>query len=164
MYETSPRAERVEGEILTVVRRGVQDPLVFTVKRNTLPIHSMDAAYLIEPKVGYIRINRFGATTFEEFKGAMKSLQKQGMRDLILDLQGNGGGYLNAAIDLANEFLGQKELIVYTEGRATKRSNFYAKGNGAFRMDGWWCWSMNIRLLPVRLSAVPCRIGTEGLL
>lgn len=125
-----PKGSKVD---LTVVRRGVQDPLVFTVKRDKIPIHSMDAAYLIEPKVGYIRINRFGATTFEEFKGAMKNLQKQGMKDLILDLQGNGGGYLNAAIDLANEFLGQKELIVYTEGRATKRSNFYAKGNGAFQ-------------------------------
>lgn len=63
----------------------------------------------------------------------MTSLQKQGMKDMILDLQGNGGGYLNAAIDLANEFLGQKELIVYTEGRTAKRSDFYAKGNGDFR-------------------------------
>ena len=70
---------------------------------------------MIQPKTGYIRINRFGATTAEEFKKAMKDLQKQGMKDMILDLQGNGGGYLNAAIDLANEFLGQKELIVYTE-------------------------------------------------
>ena len=86
-------------------------------------------------KIGYIRINRFGATTAEEFKKAMKDLQKQGMKDLILDLQGNGGGYLNAAIDLANEFLGQKELIVYTEGRTAQRSEFFAKGNGEFR-DG----------------------------
>ena len=63
---------------------------------------------MIQPKTGYIRINRFGATTAEEFKKAMTSLQKQGMKDMILDLQGNGGGYLNAAIDLANEFLGQR--------------------------------------------------------
>lgn len=120
---------------LTIVRRGVKDPLVFTVKRDKIPILSLDASYMIEPKIGYIRVNRFGATTAEEFKKAMISLQKQGMKDLILDLQGNGGGYLNAAIDLANEFLDQKELIVYTEGRTAQRSEFFAKGNGEFR-DG----------------------------
>ncbi len=62
------------------------------------------------------------------------------MKDLILDLQGNGGGYLNAAIDLANEFLQQKELIVYTEGRTSQRSNFYAKGTGNFKTDASLCW------------------------
>ena len=125
-----PKGSKVN---LKIVRRGVQDPLVFTVKRDKIPILSLDASYMIQPKTGYIRINRFGATTAEEFKKAMKELQKQGMKDMILDLQGNGGGYLNAAIDLANEFLGQKELIVYTEGRTDKRSDFYAKGNGEFR-------------------------------
>ena len=125
-----PKGSKVN---LTIVRRGVQDPLLFTVKRDKIPILSLDASYMIQPKTGYIRINRFGATTAEEFKKAMTSLQKQGMKDMILDLQGNGGGYLNAAIDLANEFLGQKELIVYTEGRTAKRSDFYAKGNGDFR-------------------------------
>ena len=119
-----PKGSKVN---LTIVRRGVQDPLVFTVKRDKIPILSLDASYMIQPKIGYIRINRFGATTAEEFKKAMK--------DLILDLQGNGGGYLNAAIDLANELLGQKELIVYTEGRTAQRSEFFAKGNGEFR-DG----------------------------
>ncbi len=120
---------------LTIVRRGVTDPLHFTVKRDKIPILSLDASYMIQPHTGYIRINRFGATTAEEFLNALKGLQKKGMKDLILDLQGNGGGYLNAAIDLANEFLDQKDLIVYTEGRASRRSNFYAKGNGNFR-DG----------------------------
>lgn len=118
---------------LTVMRRGVDDSLFFTVKRDKIPILSLDAAYMIQPKTGYIRINRFAATTAEEFTKALKELQKKGMKDLILDLQGNGGGYLNAAIDLANEFLQQKDLIVYTEGRASRRSNFYAKGNGNFK-------------------------------
>ncbi|MEG1562352.1 MAG: S41 family peptidase [Bacteroides sp.] len=118
---------------LTIVRHGVKEPLLFTVKRDVIPILSLDAAYLLEPKTGYIRINRFGATTVEEFIKAMKDLQKKGMKDLILDLQGNGGGYLNAAIDLANEFLEQKELIVYTEGRTAQRSEFFAKGNGNFK-------------------------------
>ena len=125
-----PKGSKVN---LTIVRRGVQEPLIFTVKRDKIPILSLDASYMIQPKTGYIRINRFGATTAEEFKKAMTALQKQGMKDLILDLQGNGGGYLNAAIDLANEFLGQKELIVYTEGRTAQRSEFFAKGNGDFR-------------------------------
>jgi len=115
---------------LTIVRRGVTDPLPFTVKRDKIPIFSLDAAYLIQPHTGYIRINRFAATTGEEFLQALKKLQAQGMKDLILDLQGNGGGYLNAAIDLANQFLNQKELIVYTEGRAERRRDFLAQGNG----------------------------------
>lgn len=118
---------------LTILRRGVKDPLVFTVKRDKIPILSLDAAYMIQPKIGYIRINRFGATTAEEFVKALKEMQKKGMKDLILDLQGNGGGYLNAAIDLANEFLDQKELIVYTEGRREQRSEFFAKGDGNFK-------------------------------
>ena len=118
---------------LTIVRREISDPLHFQVKRDRIPINSLDAAYLIQPHIGYIRINRFAATTHQEFLEAMKRLQQAGMKDLILDLQGNGGGYLNAAIDVANEFLQQKDLIVYTEGRVARRSNFYAKGNGHFK-------------------------------
>jgi len=118
---------------LSIVRRGVVDPIIFTVKRDKIPIYSLDASYIIQPKIGYIRVNRFGATTAEEFKTALTDLQKKGMKDLILDLQGNGGGYLNASIDMANEFLGPKELIVYTEGRNSQRSEFFAKGNGTFR-------------------------------
>lgn len=125
-----PKGSKVN---LSIVRRGVGEPLVFTVKRDKIPIYSLDASYIIQPKVGYIRINRFGATTAEEFKKALTDLQKKGMKDLILDLQGNGGGYLNAAIDMTNEFLEPKELIVYTEGRSSKRSEFFAKGNGSFR-------------------------------
>ena len=125
-----PKGTRVN---LTVVRRGVSDPLTFDVRRDKIPIFSLDAAYIIQPGTGYVRINRFAATTGEEFAQALKKLQAQGMKDLILDLQGNGGGYLNAAIDLANQFLGQKELIVYTEGRAERRRNFLAQGNGKLR-------------------------------
>ena len=92
-----PKGSKVN---LTIVRRGVQDPLLFTVKRDKIPILSLDASYMIQPKTGYIRINRFGATTAEEFKKAMTSLQKQGMKDMILDLQGNGGGYLLSLIHI----------------------------------------------------------------
>lgn len=125
-----PKGTRVR---LGIVRRGVAGVLPFTVVRDKIPIFSLDAAYRIAPRTGYIRINRFGSTTAQEFGEALKRLQKEGIKDLILDLQGNGGGYLNAAIELANEFLGQGELVVYTEGRAARRSEFAAQGNGTFR-------------------------------
>lgn len=117
---------------LTIIRRDIDEPLTFDVKRDKIPIYSLDASYMITATTGYIRLNKFGANTIEEFQAALSKLQGQGMKDLILDLQGNGGGYLNAAIDLANEFLPQKSLIVYTEGKASKRSEFVAKGNGNF--------------------------------
>ena len=116
---------------LKIIRKGVKDLLSFTVKRDKIPVYSLDAAYMVT-KIGYIRVNRFAATTSKEFMEALQKLKQQGMQDLILDLQGNGGGYLNAAIDLADQFLGKKELIVYTEGRRNPRSEFFAKGNGAF--------------------------------
>ena len=125
-----PKGTKVD---LTVLRRDVKDLLHFTVKRDKIPLYSLDASYMIEPGIGYIRVSRFAMTTGKEFLDAMQKLQEKGMVDLILDLQGNGGGYLNAAIDLANEFLGPRELIVYTEGRSEKRSNFFAKGNGHFQ-------------------------------
>lgn len=125
-----PKDSKVE---LKVLRRGVKELLPFTVKRDRIPIYSLDASYMIRDKVGYIRINRFGATTAKEFTDALEKLKKQGMQNLILDLQGNGGGYLNAAVDLANDFLDANELIVYTEGKQNPRSEFRAKGNGAFQ-------------------------------
>lgn len=125
-----PKDSKVD---LTIIRRGMNEPLIFTVKRDKIPIFSLDASHMIQPQTGYIRINRFGATTTEEFRKALTTLKKEGMKDLILDLQGNGGGYLNAAIDLGNDLLEQKELIVYTEGRNAQKTEFFAKGNGSFR-------------------------------
>lgn len=125
-----PKGTKVD---LTIVRRGASAPLLFTVTRDKIPILSLDASYMIRPKTGYIRINRFSATTGEEFTKSLKELQKKGMKDLILDLQGNGGGYLQASIDLSNEFLNQKELVVYTEGRSSKRTDFSARGTGNFK-------------------------------
>ncbi len=122
-----PKGTKVD---VKVVRRGVDETLRFTIERDKIPMYSLDASYMATPKVGYIKINRFAATTHEEFMDALASLKGQGMQDLILDLQGNGGGYLNAAIDIANEFLGAGELIVYTEGRRNPRREFFAKGDG----------------------------------
>lgn len=126
------RGKRGTKVDLKIVRRDVKEILAFTVKRDQIPLYSIDAAYLIQKKTGYIRIERFGANTHKEFTQALKKLQAQGMENLILDLQGNGGGYLNAAIDLANEFLQAKELIVYTEGRKSRLNEFHAKGDGLF--------------------------------
>ena len=126
------RGKRGTEVTVKVVRRGVKELLPFTIKRDKIPVYSLDASYMVDKKIGYIRVNRFAATTGKEFADALHRLQKEGMRDLILDLQGNGGGYLNAAIELANQFLGKKELIVYTEGRRNPRAEFDAEGNGDF--------------------------------
>jgi carboxyl-terminal processing protease len=88
----------------------------FSIIRDKIPIHSVDATYMIGKEIGYIKINSFGSTTDEEFKNAFTNLQKKGMKQLILSLQGNGGGYLNTAIQLADEFLSTNKLIVYTQG------------------------------------------------
>ena len=116
-----------------VLRGGVRELLPFTIRRDKIPVYSLDASYMVDDRIGYIRINRFAATTGKEFADALHDLQKRGMKDLILDLQGNGGGYLNAAIDLCDQLLGARELIVYTEGRRNPRSEFKAKGDGDFQ-------------------------------
>ncbi len=125
-----PKGSKVD---VTVLRRGISDLLHFMIRRDKIPVYSIDASYMVEPGLGYIKVNKFALTTGAEFKEALLKLKGQGMSDLILDLQGNGGGYMDAAIDMANEFLGQRDLIVYTEGRAERRRNFYAKGNGNFQ-------------------------------
>lgn len=115
---------------LGIVRPGIKGLLAFHVKRDKIPIETLDAYYLIRPGVGYIRIGSFGATTYEEFMRALMKLQLQGATDLILDLQDNGGGYLQAAVRVANEFLRRNDLIVYTQGRNADRQEFRAQGDG----------------------------------
>ena len=121
---------------LGVVRRGISDMLNFTVTRAKIPIHTLDAYYMIRPDVGYIRIGSFGATTYDEFMAALDTLQQRAdgrLEKLILDLQDNGGGYLQAAAQIANEFLQDGDLIVYTEGRSVPRQEFRAQGSGRLR-------------------------------
>ena len=122
-----PKGTKVD---LGVVRRGVQEVLKFTVKRDKIPVKSIDAVYMIRPGIGYIRIGNFGATTYKEFMEGVGLLREKGMKDLILDLQDNGGGYLEAAVQIANEFLPKGDLIVYTEGRQFPRTDYKARGNG----------------------------------
>ena len=118
---------------LGIVRRGYDEQLVFRVTRDKIPVHTLDAAYMIAPKVGYIKISSFGATTHEEFSQALAKLKKEKMQHLILDLQSNGGGYLKAAVDMANDFLREGQQIVYTEGNRSPRSEFNAVGKGQFQ-------------------------------
>ena len=115
---------------LGIVRRGVNGILTFVVTRDKIPVHTLNAAYMIRPEVGYICLESFGMKTHEEFMDAVRGLEKQGMKSLILDLQDNGGGYLQAAVQIANEFLKDNEMIVYTEGRNVRRQNYKAIGNG----------------------------------
>ena len=122
-----PRGTKVK---LTIVRRGIKDKLVFMVTRDKIPVKTIDAYYMIRPQVGYIRIGSFGATTYDEFMEAVDKLKKQGMHDLVLDLQENGGGYLIAAVRIANEFLKKNDLIVYTKGLRTERQDYKADGTG----------------------------------
>jgi len=118
--------------VLGIVRQGIDDRLTFTVVRDKIPVHSVDAAYIIRPGIGYIRIGNFGATTHREFCEALQKLQLLGAEHLVLDLQENGGGYLQAAVNIADEFLAKDELIVYTEGRRVPRQDYRARGDGMF--------------------------------
>ena len=120
---------------LSVVRREVRDTLVFNVKRDKIPVKSLDASYMIRPGVGYIRIGSFGATTYAEFMAAVDELKRQGMKNLMIDLQENGGGYLQAAVRIANEFLPKDELIVYASGLRSPRIDYKADGTGSL-LDG----------------------------
>ncbi|MDR0685950.1 MAG: S41 family peptidase [Dysgonamonadaceae bacterium] len=106
--------------------------LTFSIVRDKIPIYSIDAAYMIDKETGYIKINRFAATTYDEFIKAINKLKTNGMNNLILDLQGNGGGYLGTAIQIANEFLKRGSLIVYTEGVHQPREDQNASANGQF--------------------------------
>lgn len=105
---------------LEVIRKNKREPLKFTIIRDKIPQYSVDVAYMIDPEIGYIKVNRFSQTTFKEFQTAMETLRKQGMKKLVLDLQGNPGGYMNQAIDLADEFLSAGKKIVFTKGKDSK--------------------------------------------
>ena len=117
---------------IKVRRNGNSEWIDFKIIRGKIPVYSLDAAYMSDKQTGYIKLNRFAASTAQEFRDALVKLKKSGMKNLILDLQGNGGGYLNVAIDMANEFLGDNKLIVYTEGLNQPREDAKAKGKGNF--------------------------------
>ncbi|MDA0714686.1 MAG: S41 family peptidase, partial [Bacteroidetes bacterium] len=115
-----------------ILRRGTKKVLDFEITRDKIPIYSIEASYMADPKTGYIKISRFAATTIQEFRTALAELKEEGMDNLILDLQGNGGGYLRTAIDVADEFLSDRQLIVFTEGRAFPKEETLATSRGGY--------------------------------
>ncbi len=117
---------------VTVYRRGIDDLLEFTITRDEIPSYSLDIAYMVDESIGYIKLSRFSATTHDEFRSALKKLKSEGMSDMVLDLRGNQGGFMDVAIEIADELLEPRNLIVYTDGNRRSRSYAYAKRNGIF--------------------------------
>lgn len=116
---------------LTVYRRGERNNLDFTIVRDKIPIYSLDAAYMLDKETGYIKLNKFAATTEKEFSDAVTLLRKSNMKNLVLDLRGNGGGFMMAATELADKFFTDEKLLVYLSGRKTPRQDFRSTGNGS---------------------------------
>lgn len=133
--EIMSRLRGPKGSIarLGIKRQDVKETLFFNVKRDKIPVHTLDAAYMVTPTIGLIRFSQFGQTTYTEVTEAIEKLKGQGMKSLILDLQQNGGGLLNIAADLASEFLPQGDTIVYTKGRAVPQQMFRSRGGTHFQ-------------------------------
>lgn len=132
----SEAMKRLKGEKgskvkLGVYRPGEKDLLHFTVIRGNIPVKSIDAAYMINEKVGYIKVNKFGETTYPELLIALAKLNQKSCEGLIVDLRGNTGGYMAAAIQMVNEFLPNNRLIVYTQGRKSPREDYNSNGTGS---------------------------------
>lgn len=124
-----------KGTKVTVqVKRGnAKELITFRITRDNIPLYSVDASYMVDDKTGYVRISRFGQKTHEEMVEALEKLKKEGMKQVIIDLSDNGGGFLNAAIDMCNEFMDKGQLIVYTEGNSSPRNEAKAFGNGKYK-------------------------------
>lgn len=120
---------------VTILRNGVKNPMTFKITRAAIPLYSLDAAYMTSGDIGYIKINKFAATTYNEYLNAFNDLNKQGMKKLILDLRGNPGGYLNAAVDISDEFLTNGLQIVYTQGKANPKKTYRATQRGSFEKN-----------------------------
>jgi len=117
---------------VSIFRRGLSKLAEFTITRGKIPIYSVDVSYMLDKKTGYVKVSHFAEHTYDEFVDAFMKLKDLGMQNLVLDLRGNPGGYLKTAIQLADEFLANKKLIVYTEGRTRPRENYYATSRGFF--------------------------------
>ena len=126
-----PKGTKVK---ISVSRKGVDIP--FDIIRDKIPVHSVDAAFMIDNQTGYIKISKFTRSTYQEFIEAAGKLLSMGMKDLVFDLRGNTGGYFDQALLISNEFLGQGDDIVYMEGRRRQREDFSADGNGSLKSIG----------------------------
>ncbi len=126
------RGERGSKVKVSIQRSGVQKLLDFVIERDEIPLYSIDISYIVKPGLGYIKISRFASTTYDEYVKAFNTLSSQGMKKLILDLRGNPGGFLNAAVSIADEFLANGLQIVYTEGRSKPKKFYKATTHGSF--------------------------------
>jgi carboxyl-terminal processing protease len=126
------RGEKGTKVKVSVKRAGRKEPIVFTITRDKIPLHSIDTWFMVDEQIGYVRLSRFAQTSTEELLEAIKSLQKEGMKDLIFDLRGNGGGYLNVAWEIADHFLAGNKMIVYTEGIHSKKQAYNTIKRGSF--------------------------------
>lgn len=117
------KGTKVEIEI---IRKNNPDLLAFTVTRDKIPLYSVDVSYSLNEETGFIKITRFAKTTFQEFIQACEKLKSKGIENIVVDLRGNGGGYLNAAVNISDQFLDKGNLIVYTEGKSRAKKNYYA--------------------------------------
>jgi len=115
---------------VAIKRKGTKDAIDFAIRRDKIPVYSVEAEYMINESTGYVKVLRFAKDTHAEFMKAMRSLKKQGMTNLILDLRNNTGGYMNSAIEICDEFLPKGDLIVYTEGKARSKRKFFATSKG----------------------------------
>ena len=125
-----PKGSKVR---LGIIREGVKGINEFVIVRDKIPVHTLDASYMIDSTTGYVKLSSFGQTTHDEFMTAVNAMKGKGMKRLVLDLQGNGGGYLQSAVEVSNEFLPSGEMIVYTDGRAIQRQEYRANGQGSLK-------------------------------
>ena len=116
---------------LGIFRHGEKEILHFTIVRGDIPVKSVDAAYMLNEKFGYIKINKFGETTYPEMLISLAKLHQENCKGIVIDLRGNTGGYMSAAVQMVNEFLPKGQLIVYTEGRKAPRENYFSNGTGS---------------------------------
>ncbi|TAL62778.1 MAG: S41 family peptidase [Bacteroidetes bacterium] len=116
---------------VTVFRKGEKDILDFTIIRDKIPIYSLDASYMLDKETGYVKLNKFAATTEKEFSDAVSVLKKRNMKNIVVDLRGNGGGYMLAATALADKFFSDQKLLVYLLGRKTPRQDYKSSGAGS---------------------------------
>ncbi len=118
---------------VSMMRQGENGLIDFNITRDKIPIYSITASYIVQPGIGYIRLERFSATSLQEFSQAVDKLRAQGMKDLIFDLQGNVGGYLYTAVDMCNQFLGDNKLIVYTQGVHSNYQPYFSNNHGFYK-------------------------------
>ncbi|MEQ8471555.1 MAG: S41 family peptidase [Marinoscillum sp.] len=127
------RGEKGSEVVVEIKRRGVKDLIEYTIVRDVIPQYSVDVSYMVDDEIGYIKVSRFAATTYIEFKEALAKLSKAGMKKLVLDLTGNPGGYMDPAVKIVDEILADNQMIVYTKGKDSRHnSEYYSRQKGDF--------------------------------